>query len=97
MSIDTKRALSLQGFGMMMSGRGLRGVRSAAAAPRIASDNAFACKPGTTPKTVFLDGFYAIMRAGRGEPAHIAYERGDAPLVDAYQGDGDCFHKRWKT
>lgn len=55
-------------------------------AERMASGNAFECKPSAFECTVFSDSLKGILRTGRRIAAARRYQRADAVLVKPYQG-----------
>src|SRR5262249_50430547 len=56
-------------------------------AKRLASEEPLRGQPAPLQHPVPLDGLHGVLGAGGMEPAHLREERGDAPLVDAQEGD----------
>ena len=57
----------------------------ARAAPGVAAEDAFECEPAAFERTVFLDSFHRILRAGGSVAAGSGGERRDAVTVEPYQ------------
>jgi hypothetical protein len=53
-------------------------------APGVTGEDTFDGEVATFEDTMLLERFYAILGAGGGIPALIAYQRRNTPLIDAY-------------